>query len=120
MSLARGTTQKVDTKKNQYRQRLEAIAKDNLEVSVDKENANQVDFDALFQDNLPPKAIELGEYVASLKDKDDHGEEKTEIMVQKAHVMLGRVKNIVPAGEISIRMIVSDLLEKPKTEDTNK
>ena len=50
-----------------------------------------VNFNELFEDKLPDDAIELGNYVPSLKEKDNNGEEKATIAVNKAHDSLKQV-----------------------------
>ena len=58
-------------------QNLDRIARENVEIHIEKEAVQNVEFNQLFTDNLPQKAIDLGQYVAGLKDKDNNGEAKT-------------------------------------------
>jgi hypothetical protein len=41
-----------------------------LEVLTEKESANTMDFQKLFQFNLPPEALDLKDFVDGFKDKD--------------------------------------------------
>lgn len=72
-----------------------------------------VDFNELFTDNLPPKAVELGQYVASLKDKDSNGEAKTAEALTKAFEKLEAVKNISTHTQ-PFYLMVSDIITPPK------
>ena len=51
---------------------------------MERENVSNVNFNELFVDNLPARAIELGEYVDSLKDKNNNGEAKTAMALERA------------------------------------
>ena len=41
-----------------------------LDVTTEKEQANTLDFQKLFQFNLPPEALDLKDFVDGFKDKD--------------------------------------------------
>jgi len=41
-----------------------------LDVTTEKEQANTMDFQKLFQFNLPPEALDLKDFVDGFKDKD--------------------------------------------------
>lgn len=46
-------TQKEQQKRDQERHRLEQIARENIEIQVERENVKNVEFNELFIDNLP-------------------------------------------------------------------
>ena len=73
---------------NAQKERYKQIAKDNVEVQIERTNVANVNFNELFEDKLPDDAIELGTYVTSLKEKDNNGDEKAEAAVIKAHESL--------------------------------
>lgn len=53
-------------------------------MQIEREAVGNVEFNQLFTDNLPQKAIDLGQYVAGLKDKDNNGEAKTAMALKHA------------------------------------
>ena len=63
-------------------------------MQIERESVANVEFNQLFTDNLPQTAIDLGQYVAGLKDKDNNGEAKTAMALKKAFGNLQAVKNI--------------------------
>jgi len=57
------------------RDRLQAIYKEHhLDVKFEKESANEVNFERLFQDNLPAEAIDLRDFLKKYKEKDESKE----------------------------------------------
>ena len=107
-------TNKAAEKKNAQKQKLDQIFKDEIEVKIERENVQNVDFNELFTDNLPQKAIELREYVLSgLKDKDSNTEEKTALALQKAQESLEKVRNISTHTQ-PFYLMVSDIITPPK------
>ena len=55
-----------------------------VEVATEREDCANVEFDALFTDNLPQKAIELRQYDQGMKEKDSDGAAKTHDQIVKA------------------------------------
>ena len=62
---------------------------------------------------MPPKAVELGKYVASLKDKDNNGEGKIGGQVAEAFRKLEAVRNISTHTQ-PFYLMVSDIITPPK------
>lgn len=89
------------------------IAKDNVEVQIERANVANVNFNELFEDKLPEDAIELGTYVTSLKEKDNNGDQKAEDAVKKAKESLKQVQNISDHTN-SFYLMVSDIINPPK------
>ena len=73
-----------------------------LEEQFDKENGNNVDFEKLFQDNLPPEAIDLQHFVAGIKDKDPNKDKDLEKIQKNARDHLNRVVNLVPQSNKNV------------------
>ena len=44
------------------KQRRDQIFKDEIEVRIERENVNSLNFNELFTDDLPQEAVELKEY----------------------------------------------------------
>ena len=61
-------------KEQQEKQKLAEIAKRELEVQVTAADANTVNFEEVFQDNLPQKAIDLEQFVKTF-EKDATNDE---------------------------------------------
>lgn len=83
------------------------------EIALERERVNDVDFDNQFTDNLPQKAINLGKYIAKMKDKDINSDTKGAIALKKAEKSLQEVKNIA-TETLSFYLMVSDLMDPPK------
>ena len=101
-----------DAKKNKDKARLEQIAKDQIDVQVERENVNNVDFNELFTDNLPPEAIDLGEFVTQMKDRDTNGVAKTAQIRENAFSNLEKVRKIATHTQSFYKM-VTDIIQPP-------
>jgi len=75
---------------------------DLLAITLKYDNANQVDFEKLFQGNLPPEARELEDYVNKFKDKDTSKDKDILKFKKNADDKLKRVRNLVPDNKIQI------------------
>ena len=106
-------TTKESAKKNATKAKRDQIISEFIDVQTERENVSNVDFNALFTDNLPARAIELGEYVNSLKDKDNNGEAKTALALEKAFQNLEAVRNISTHTQ-PFYLMVSDIITPPK------
>ena len=107
-------TSKETAKKNMQKQKLDQIYKEEIEVKIERENVQNVDFNELFTDNLPQKAIELRDYVLNkMKDQEDNGEEKTEQALINARKYLEQVRNFATHTQ-PFYLMVSDIITPPK------
>ena len=64
-----------------------------------------MDFNELFTDNLPPEAIDLGEFVAQMKDKDTNGVAKTAQIRENAFSNLEKVRKIATHTQSFYKMV---------------
>ena len=55
-----------------------------LEDQFERRNGNNVDFEKEFQDNLPPEAIDLKNFVKGIKDKDPNKDKDLEKIQKNA------------------------------------
>ena len=107
------TVKEQSMKKNQKKRDLEQIARDNIEVQLNKEAVNKIKFNELFTDNLPPDAIELGQYVTNYKlEKENNGEVKKDYLAA-ARANLEAVRNISTHTQ-PFYLMVSDIITPPK------
>ena len=107
-------TNKATEKKNAQKAKLDQIFKDEIEVKIERENVSNVEFNELFTDNLPQKAIELREYVlSSAKDKEKNGEDRGAQALVKAYANLEEVRNIATHTQ-PFYLMVSDIITPPK------
>lgn len=73
-----------------------------LLVPVKSENPNGLNFQELYQENLPPEAKELDDYVKKFKDKDTSKDKEILKYQNNAREKLRRVQNLVPENKIQI------------------
>lgn len=78
-----------------YYKRLEDV----LTIHTKQENPNTLNFQELYQENLPPAARELGEYVKNIKDKDNSKDKEIQKVQNNAREKLRRVQNLVPENK---------------------
>lgn len=62
-----GVNDRRGDRETNYFKKLEDI----LYIHTKQENPNGLNFQELYQENLPPEARELGDYVKNIKDKDN-------------------------------------------------
>ena len=86
-----------------------------MEVAYEKVPAKDLNFEMLYKDKLPEDALELQEFVKSIKDStgpDDGIVEGKKI--QGSH-RLETIKNLVPNGKReSLYLMVGDVIDIPK------
>lgn len=82
---------------NYYKRLDEALC-----VNTKQENPNTLNFQELYQENLPPAARELGEYVKNIKDKDHSKDKEIQKVQSNAREKLRRVQNLVPENKTQI------------------
>ncbi|CDW72693.1 UNKNOWN [Stylonychia lemnae] len=73
-----------------------------FQVHVRPENPNGLNFQELYQENLPPEARELDDYVKKFKDKDTSKDKEIQRYQNNAKEKLRRVQNLVPENKIQI------------------
>jgi hypothetical protein len=61
-----------------------------------------LNFQELYQEDLPPEAKDLDEYVKKFKDKDTSKDKEIEKYKSNAREKLRRVQNLVPENKIQI------------------
>ena len=107
------TKQTQKLKEQQERQRLAEISKQ-LEVQVEGREANSVNFEEVYQDGLPQKAIELENFVKGF-EKDGTNDNKTVNILKNAQKSKERVQNLLPDDtKIHVRMMVDDMISPPE------
>ena len=84
--------------------------------------AKDLDFQQLYKDKLPQDAIELEDFVKSIKNNNGGEEEKTEEKIAVGHWRLNQIKDLVPGGKReSLYKMVSDVIPNAeKKKDSNK
>jgi hypothetical protein len=80
------------------RERIQSLFKE-LEVKYDKEPANEVNYDWLFQDNLPAEAIDLREFLRKYKGEDESKEFDLETTRKSAFSKFQWASSFIPKGE---------------------
>eukprot|EP00347_Sterkiella_histriomuscorum_P003672 403363386 len=75
---------------------------DVLYIHTKAENPNGLNFQELYQENLPPEARELDDYVKKFKDKDTSKDKEIQKYQNNAREKLRRVQNLVPENKIQI------------------
>ena len=81
-------------------------------MQTEREDCQNVEFDALFTDNLPQKAIELRQYDQGMKEKEND-DTKTAEQIAKARQALEQVRNIATHQQ-PFYLMVSDIITPPK------
>ena len=105
-------------KEQQEKQKLAEIAKRELEVQVTAADANTVNFEEVFQDNLPQKAIDLEQFVKTF-EKDATNDEKTVNILRNAEKNKNIVYNLLPDDtKIHVSMMVDDMITVPEHQKT--
>ena len=112
-SIVSQKTQTKQAKSNQQKAEREKISRDLIEVQTEREDCQNVEFSALFTDNLPQKAIELRQYDQGMKEKDSDGVAKTAEQIIKAKEALEQVKKIATHQQ-PFYLMVSDIITPPK------
>ena len=102
-------------KEQRDKQKLAEIARRELEVQVVAQDANTVNFEEVFQDNLPQKAIDLEQFVKTF-EKDATNDEKTINILKNAEKNKNTVKyNLLPDDtKIHVSMMVDDMITVPE------
>ena len=91
-----------------------------LYVSTRQENPNQLNFEELFQENLPPEARDLDDYVKKFKDKDTSKDKEIEKYKRNAEEKLRRVRNLVPENKTQISALRLEEGEEGGMDRRNK
>ena len=109
-------SKQVAEKKDDEQLAMEEVQKNLMEVAYDRQPASNVDFEHLYKDKLPEDAIELQEYVKSIKENKDIDEDIVKEAVKQGHIMLDMIMKIVPDGKsLPAFLQASDVLpENPK------
>ena len=81
-----------------FSKRLDEI----VQVHTKPENPNGLNFQELYQENLPPEAKELDDYVKKFKDKDTSKDKEIQKYQNNAREKLRRVQNLVPENKTQI------------------
>jgi hypothetical protein len=97
--------------KNLERQRLEEMLREN-DIRPEQEDANQINFKQLFQESLPPAAMDLIKMKEDLeKDKDSKKQVEIDFKVKTAQDNLYKARNMIPEGQmVSAKMMASEFV----------
>lgn len=95
-------------KNNRERDNLKQNIIDLITLHCKQEDANNINYEKLFQGDMPPKAKELEDFVNKFKDKDTSKDKDIEKYKKNAREKLNRVKNLVPENKSQIKALRLD------------
>lgn len=109
---------------NDYKQNLKhmlnSLEKEYMEIKTDRVNANLVDFEALYQENLPQAAVDLDLYLKGLKQNENSSQVDIEATQKKWWTRREQVLNLIPKDKIlPFYLLVQDVLEDYKRPQKN-
>ena len=79
--------------------------KHHLDVQTEQRPSSEVNFEKLFQDQLPAEALDLGEFLRKYKEKDESKEFDIDTTKKGANDKLRWANEFLPKGDISAWML---------------
>ena len=106
--------------KQNLKQTLHQLEKEFIDIKTEKVNANSVNFEALYQENLPQAAVDLDAYLRGLKQNENSSQVDIGKTQKKWSTRREQVLNLIPKDKIlPFYLLVQDVLEDYKPLQKN-